>query len=314
MPEPSIRDGYGPVSGDDVTTLQDASTENDVQMYAGGSKSLKEASGSVNQMAAPSGRTSMSTMRTSRAVEHFDGNPNIPPYECIEEDPDRTADGKLRRGAGWPHLVDAWNEWWVGEVMAALLSLGCLAIVIWILVDIGTDGTRLSDWTLSISPNSMVSTFITASRFLMLYVVAECIGQLRWLYFQGGARPLDELEVFDSASRGALGSMLLVLRLKARALIATWAALTVIVALAMDPFAQQILSFPLRTVALAQGANIAWMPATRQYSSDDSILYSSKPHCRSQRVSLLTGSLQAACARPSTEASWASRRRLTLAA
>ncbi|GME55774.1 hypothetical protein GTA08_BOTSDO13905 [Neofusicoccum parvum] len=274
--ESSLRDGYGPVSGDDRTTLQGerrGSTETE-QSGMFGATALKEGSGYVNPMAAPSGRTSMSTTRTSRAIEHFDGNPNIPPYESIAEDPEYKRGRKRRAPPKWTHLIDRWNEWWVGEIIAALLSLGCLAVVIYILVDIGSDGKRLSDWTLSISPNSMVSTFITASRFLMLFVVAECIGQLRWIYYQAGPRPLDELEVFDSASRGAFGSVLFVLRMKARALMATLGALIVIVALAMDPFAQQILSFPSRPVSLNDGLNSAWLPAAQSWNNSEEVLYS----------------------------------------
>lgn len=239
---------------------------------------LKEASGTVvNPMAAPSGRTSMSTTRTSRAIEHFDGNPNIPPYESIAEDPEykRGAARRPRRG-GRPILVDAWNAWWVGETIAALLSLGCLAVVVWILVDIGSEGKKLSDWGLSWSPNSMVSTFVNASRFLVLFVVAECVGQFGWLYYQGGARPLGELEAFDAASRGPLGSALFVLRMRAKSVLASVGALIIIVALAMDTFAQEVLNFETRMVPVAGGANATWLPAARRYDTNSSILTSSK--------------------------------------
>lgn len=286
MDHTSLRSGYGPVSGDDRTTLQGGvgggerrgSTETEMSGMMFSTNALKEASGTVvNPMAAPSGRTSMSTTRTSRAIEHFDGNPNIPPYESIAEDPEykRGAARRPRRG-GRPILVDAWNAWWVGETIAALLSLGCLAVVVWILVDIGSEGKKLSDWGLSWSPNSMVSTFVNASRFLVLFVVAECVGQFGWLYYQGGARPLGELEAFDAASRGPLGSALFVLRMRAKSVLASVGALIIIVALAMDTFAQEVLNFETRMVPVAGGANATWLPAARRYDTNSSILTSSK--------------------------------------
>ncbi|KAH7047358.1 hypothetical protein B0J12DRAFT_741284 [Macrophomina phaseolina] len=286
MDHTSLRSGYGPVSPDDSTTLQGVehdrrrgSTETDSTMMFG-TNALKEASSSVmNPMAAPSGRTSMSTTRTTRAIEHFDGNPNIPPYESIAEDPEYNRGGPRRMrgfGPGWTHLLDRWNAWWVGETIAALLSLGCLAVVIWILVDIGSDGTRLSDWTLAVQPSTLVSVFINASRFLILFVVAECVGQFRWLCFQRGARPLDELELFDSASRGAVGSAFFVLKMRAKALLASVGALVIIFALAMDPFAQQVLRTETRMMPVAGAANGTWMPAARRYDTSSSILTSNK--------------------------------------
>lgn len=281
------RDGYGPVNNniDDATTLQgdprrsSMATERD-QMFGGGN-ALKEASSSVmNAMAAPSGRTSMSTTRTSRAIEHFDGNPNIPPYESIAEDPEYNRGPSSKKKLpppGWIHFLDQWNEWWIGEIVCVLLALGAFGVVIWIFVD--ADGKKLADWGPSISPNAMVSTFITIARFLMLAVVAECIGQLRWLYFQPAdlkPRELADLDLFDGAARGPLGSVKLLFRMQAKALIASFAALVVVVALAVDPFAQQILSFPSRIAPLAVAANDTWFPAAQTVDADSGVLSTGK--------------------------------------
>ncbi|KAB2570274.1 hypothetical protein DBV05_g11064 [Lasiodiplodia theobromae] len=279
------RDGYGPVNNniDDATTLQgdprrsSMATERD-QMFGGGN-ALKEASSSVmNAMAAPSGRTSMSTTRTSRAIEHFDGNPNIPPYESIAEDPEYNRGPSSKKKLpppGWIHFLDQWNEWWIGEIVCVLLALGAFGVVIWIFVD--ADGKKLADWGPSISPNAMVSTFITIARFLMVAVVAECIGQLRWLYFQPAdrkPRELADLDLFDGAARGPIGSVKLLFRMQAKALIASFAALVVVVALAVDPFAQQILSFPSRIAPLAVAANDTWFPAAQALEADSGVLSS----------------------------------------
>ncbi|KAL0256862.1 hypothetical protein SLS55_007671 [Diplodia seriata] len=275
------RDGYGPVNVDDGATLQGEPRRSSMATERDGmfdTPALKEASASVmNAMAAPSGRTSMSTTRTSRAVEHFDGNPNIPPYESIAEDPEYNRGPSSQRlpPAGWIDFMDRWHEWWVGEIVAALISLACFAVAVWLLADM--DGTRLADWGPSISPNALVATLVVVARFLMLFVVAECIGQLRWLYFQPRdhtPRPLADLDLFDGAARGPVGCAKLLVRAKADAWVATWAALVVVVALAMDPFAQQMISFPQRIAPLdaAAAVNRTWMPAAQALEADSDVL------------------------------------------
>ncbi|KAL1638916.1 hypothetical protein SLS58_008501 [Diplodia intermedia] len=275
------RDGYGPVNVDDGATLQGEPRRSSMATERDGmfdTPALKEASASVmNAMAAPSGRTSMSTTRTSRAVEHFDGNPNIPPYESIAEDPEYNRGPSSQRlpPAGWIDFMDRWHEWWVGEIAAALGSLACFAVAVWLLADM--DGKRLADWGPAISPNALVATLVVVARFLMLFVVAECIGQLRWLYFQPAdhaPRPLADLDLFDGAARGPVGCAKLLVRAKADAWVATWAALVVVVALAMDPFAQQMVSFPARVAPLdaAAAVNGTWMPAAQALEADSDVL------------------------------------------
>jgi hypothetical protein len=46
--------------------------------------------------------------------------------------------------------------------------------------------------------------------------VAECINQLTWVWFGHKARPLEDAVYYDSASRGPLGSLKLLFRLRLR--------------------------------------------------------------------------------------------------
>ncbi|KAF2831517.1 hypothetical protein CC86DRAFT_463392 [Ophiobolus disseminans] len=92
-----------------------------------------------------------------------------------------------------------------------------------------------------------------------MLAVAGCISQLKWLYFKHSARSLNDIQIFDDASRGPLGAFELLTRLSPKGIFAdrcsgagwaSWAAVLTILALALDPFAQQILSFPLRSVPI----------------------------------------------------------------
>lgn len=80
----------------------------------------------------------------------------------------------------------------------------------------------------------------------MLFAVAESLSQLKWLWFRQ-PRMLEEIQTFDDASRGPMGAAQLIIRTSAFHL-ATLGSLITILSLVMDPFAQQILSYPQRTI------------------------------------------------------------------
>jgi hypothetical protein len=80
--------------------------------------------------------------------------------------------------------------------------------------------------------------------------IAAAIGQCRWLRF-AGKRPkkLRELQVFDDASRGPLGSLMLLYHTRLKSLAVLGATLT-IVSLGFDPFVQSLIHTDVRTVYL----------------------------------------------------------------
>ncbi|KAF2086180.1 hypothetical protein K490DRAFT_17586, partial [Saccharata proteae CBS 121410] len=94
-------------------------------------------------------------------------------------------------------------DWWLWEIGGMILSLACMAAIIAVLPYM--DNRPLSEFKLSIAPNTLISTFITIAKTAMLLPVAEGISQLKWVYFQTRSRPLDELDRFDEASRGPWG-------------------------------------------------------------------------------------------------------------
>lgn len=112
---------------------------------------------------------------------------------------------------------------------------------------------NFSTWNLSIPPNLFVSTFVTASRFLVLMAGCEGIAQLRRLDYQSAPRRLDYLDRFDAASRGPLGcfrvfffffGLFCIPGVQGWApSIARWGTASMFVAMAMDPFAQADFEF-----------------------------------------------------------------------
>jgi len=139
-----------------------------------------------------------------------------------------------------------WRWWW--EIAAAVLSIICICLILVVLLM--TNGRALASWPLSIQPNSLIAVFTTAGKASMMVPVASCISQLKWRHFRLRPARLSQLQLLDDASRGPWGSLMLLLHMKANALATAALALVSLVALGIDPSAQQILDFPQREIKL----------------------------------------------------------------
>ena len=81
----------------------------------------------------------------------------------------------------------------------------------------------------------------------MLLAVNESISQLKWLWFRE-PRMLQDMQLFDDASRGPGGAVRLMFRTRSGLIML--GSLVAVLALVVDPFAQQIVSYPLRSVVV----------------------------------------------------------------
>jgi len=133
---------------------------------------------------------------------------------------------------------------WMQDYVIACLSLGCIVAIVIVLAVM--HHRSLSDWNLPISPNAIVSVFATISKSAMLLTMAEGMGQLKWVYFQRKSQKLRDFEYYDNASRGPWGSLKLITFIGGRHLAASAGALIIVLSLAMDPFAQQVLNYRTR--------------------------------------------------------------------
>ncbi|OJJ29893.1 hypothetical protein ASPWEDRAFT_121856 [Aspergillus wentii DTO 134E9] len=92
------------------------------------------------------------------------------------------------------------------------------------------------------SLNPLVSWLSTVSKGCILYGINEALGQLKWVWFMQKTRPMPNLRTFDSASRGFYGSAELIWTLRCQHF-AVWGSLAVIMSLAFDPFAQNLVHY-----------------------------------------------------------------------
>ena len=158
-----------------------------------------------------------------------------------------------------------WSGSWVWEIGSITLAVVGLILLAIFLVKI--NGTPYAKWRYTASPNTVVSIIITVTEAALLVPVSSCLGQLKWNLFQNSA-PLYHMQAIDQASRGPWGSMEILLRgicgSKTGSLTYVGASLMVL-ALAVDPFAQQLLTFPSRTVPALNAA--AFIQSAHQYYS-----------------------------------------------
>ena len=135
---------------------------------------------------------------------------------------------------------------WRWEFASITFSLACFAAVVIVLITF--QNKPLSSWHFisSISLNTVIAILSTLSRTALLVPVTSCISQLKWIHLVSSPRPLREFQVFDDASRGPWGALELIWRLHVKTKLASWGSLIIILTLAMGPFTQQLLSYPLK--------------------------------------------------------------------
>jgi hypothetical protein len=141
----------------------------------------------------------------------------------------------------------------------------CQGAVVIILIHM--NDKPLTEWKGKVSLNALISVFATISKSALLVPVASCVSQLKWRHFESRARALKEMDVFDRSSRGPLGALELLVRINLRAPVASIGAAIVLLALAIDPFTQQILEFPVRDIPAGAGNISATAQPTFQVSS-----------------------------------------------
>lgn len=144
-----------------------------------------------------------------------------------------------------------WSSLWLYEIGAIVLSLIFMSAIVVVLKKI--DGQPMSSG-MPLSPNTLIAIFSTLSKSAILFVISGCLGQLKWVYFEQRGQRLMDLQIFDDASRGPLGSLWLLLRIRWSAIIASCGALLTILALAQDAFYQEVYSTYTAETALHNGA------------------------------------------------------------
>ncbi|KAI0546546.1 hypothetical protein F4679DRAFT_407891 [Xylaria curta] len=117
----------------------------------------------------------------------------------------------------------------------------CLAAFISLLATVVTlfphADSPLPQWPFKLSINTLLAIYTVVFKSTLVSVLSVCIAQLQWSWFST-PRPLGDLLGYDSASRDAWGSLRWLVNYRQREPLAAFAALLMILSLAIDPFVQ----------------------------------------------------------------------------
>ncbi|KAJ9616769.1 hypothetical protein H2200_000488 [Cladophialophora chaetospira] len=155
--------------------------------------------------------------------------------------------GKMPWFRRWFTALKRFRRWfaalpdrpWLPEVTS--LVLACLAFTAIVVTLAVHQGRPLPRWPHLVSIDSLIAIFSAIFKAALITPVAEGIGQLKWDWFQRD-RNLIDLNRLDSASRGPWGSCCLLFT-NYKHYLAFLGALVTIVALAIDPFSQQVIKY-----------------------------------------------------------------------
>jgi hypothetical protein len=132
-------------------------------------------------------------------------------------------------------------ERWLFEILSLLVSAACMVAIILIYVQIKNQPMSKNE-----SPLTWINVLGKVSSAALIVPTSETLGQLNWNWFHN-SKAMWDFEIFDKASRGPIGALMLIYRTKGRSL-AALGALLIIFLLAIDTFFQQVVSYPERLI------------------------------------------------------------------
>ncbi|RDW66797.1 hypothetical protein BP5796_09546 [Coleophoma crateriformis] len=191
-------------------------------------------------------------------------------YTQVRGDNDDYPGKPINAKAGW--LTGNIWDGWTREIFSILFSLASLVAIVIVLARHNEKPAK--NWSVGISLNTYLALFTTLAKAGMIFSVANCIGQLKWVWFSIRNAPLNDFAKFDDATRGPLDSLLLLWRLKFMHTASVGALITVL-AIAISPLSQQTIAYPIRLVessaSPAQLPTSNWWGGTTGQSSHTDI-------------------------------------------
>jgi hypothetical protein len=122
------------------------------------------------------------------------------------------------------------------QIVAIVATISLLAAMTALLVFY--NGKQPPNWGAYLSLNALLALLSTIFRAMLVVIVSQVISQRKWLWYDC-ARPLSDLQKFDSGSRGALGAMLLLPTVLLKDVLTSVAASILFASFLVGPFVQQ---------------------------------------------------------------------------
>ncbi|KAK3397599.1 hypothetical protein B0T20DRAFT_224314 [Sordaria brevicollis] len=147
---------------------------------------------------------------------------------------------------------------WVSEIVAVIASAGVAATIPIVLCIYNHRPIPQLNGTISI--NTIIAVLSTVAKSSLLYALSAALGQAKWDWYclAQKSNRLNDMEIFDQASRGPFGAARFLLRRRTAMSPAAVGALVVVLCLVVDPFTQQVVGWSERQVLVP--SEEVWTP------------------------------------------------------
>jgi hypothetical protein len=166
----------------------------------------------------------------------------------VEEKPSLDFTQRIERKLAEYNASDNVFKRWLLEITCWTISASCMVAIVFIYVQIMD--RPMSENALLIDLTNVLGKVSSAA---LIVPTSEALGQLKWNWFHN-SKVMWDFEIFDKASRGPWGALMLLFRTKGRSL-AALGALLIVMLLAIDTFFQQVVvlhdRWKLHTLAAA---------------------------------------------------------------
>ena len=155
---------------------------------------------------------------------------------------------------------------WLAECVCLVLGLSGLIAIFSLLVVFHSQPLRR--WHSELSINTILSGLATAMKACTMLATAAAIGQLKWTWFNRKERPLQDLNIYDGASRGVIGAINLLHHLRFWHLASVGCFITILL-LASDAFVQASVNIAVRPIQSFGTASVPIAAVPRMNNYDD---------------------------------------------
>lgn len=108
------------------------------------------------------------------------------------------------------YIVKWFVEWWLLELLSWSVAAFSTSAMIAIFALYG--GQPIPRWRFGFTLNGVISLLAEVAISSIRLPTYSALGQWKWIWFSSGPKPMADLELFDSASRGPWGSLFLLFR------------------------------------------------------------------------------------------------------
>ena len=181
--------------------------------------------------------------------------------EILDDNPPLSTTRRANIVPFYERCIRYLTDSWIVEYSSLCVALTTLAAIFIVLAEYNS--RSLSDWKHDFNLNTVLAILSTVVKGTTILPVAAALGQLKWAWYFQEKRPLKDFQVFDAASRGPVGAIWLLTRLRFRGWhYASLGAVVTIIALASDAFVQASVTYPLRRDQIGSAS----VPISHNYS------------------------------------------------